>query len=362
MAVQNTIGGSINVIVYVDDAAFVAGVGRAAREGDIYINSTNNTVRHYSGGAWQDAGAVLTDKLMAAWVQVDALDVASVGSKDVTTEVEGAASVDTEQNAPTAAGILTTGTTPNDAAGDAHENYKVQIRDATTKEPVNDGADGEVYGVLSENAGTWTLTFYKADETAFTFGGGASIDFLFAEVFTLSSIPASALLGAPTFGDITGLAGDHNHDDLYYTEGEVDTLLAGKSDTSHTHETVHTVMIYKDGALSTGDGQQPVKVRIPMDGWILEEIDAFVDVAAGTQLSIQIAEMTEADVYFLDTMLATLDFGTANRATFSGPFAGGRDTPDKGHWYRLDIDTVTGTPPENLTVFMKLKQTTDQAI
>lgn len=29
---------------------------------------------------------------------------------------------------------------------------------------------------------------------------------------------------------------DHNHDDIYYTEAEIDTLLAGKSDVSHNHD------------------------------------------------------------------------------------------------------------------------------
>ena len=29
---------------------------------------------------------------------------------------------------------------------------------------------------------------------------------------------------------------EHNHDDVYYTETEVDTLLEGKSDTSHNHD------------------------------------------------------------------------------------------------------------------------------
>src|SRR5690606_38384877 len=39
-----------------------------------------------------------------------------------------------------------------------------------------------------------------------------------------------------TWQDLTGSpARDHTHDDRYYTETEVDTLLSGKANTSHTH-------------------------------------------------------------------------------------------------------------------------------
>ena len=32
---------------------------------------------------------------------------------------------------------------------------------------------------------------------------------------------------------------DHNHDDKYYTETEINTKLSGKADSSHTHEISH---------------------------------------------------------------------------------------------------------------------------
>lgn len=34
---------------------------------------------------------------------------------------------------------------------------------------------------------------------------------------------------------------DHNHDDVYYTETEVDTLLEGKADTSHNHDDLYDI-------------------------------------------------------------------------------------------------------------------------
>lgn len=35
----------------------------------------------------------------------------------------------------------------------------------------------------------------------------------------------------------------HNHDDLYYTTGEIDTALAGKSDTGHNHDTRYSRLL-----------------------------------------------------------------------------------------------------------------------
>ena len=43
----------------------------------------------------------------------------------------------------------------------------------------------------------------------------------------------------------------HNHDDVYYTETEVDTLLSGKSDSSHTHNYVPTSRTVNGKSLSS---------------------------------------------------------------------------------------------------------------
>lgn len=45
------------------------------------------------------------------------------------------------------------------------------------------------------------------------------------------SVPWDGVTGKPSTFPPAG----HNHDDRYYTEAEVDDLLAGKADTSHTH-------------------------------------------------------------------------------------------------------------------------------
>jgi hypothetical protein len=63
----------------------------------------------------------------------------------------------------------------------------------------------------------------------------------------------------------------HNHDDRYYTETEVDTALAGKSDVSHTHAYAKYVSgsYVGDGTTShsiTGLGGKPVYLSIRILG------------------------------------------------------------------------------------------------
>lgn len=66
------------------------------------------------------------------------------------------------------------------------------------------------------------------------------------------SVPWDGVTGKPSTFPPAG----HNHDDRYYTEAEVDDLLAGKANTSHTHSIsqVNGLQSELDGKASTNHG------------------------------------------------------------------------------------------------------------
>lgn len=66
--------------------------------------------------------------------------------------------------------------------------------------------------------------------TAKTFNGSANVNI----DITPSAVGAAPATHTHTKSQITDFA--HNHNDLYYTETEMDSKLAGKSDTGHTHD------------------------------------------------------------------------------------------------------------------------------
>jgi len=152
----------------------------------------------------------------AFWRQVSSF-TANGTSDDVTAALAAVAQDTTERNTENGPGILTTGSTPGDATGTAVQNYRIQFRDSGTQLPINDGSGREVYGVLSYSAPTWTLSYYKTDGTSYSFTS-FPLDFMFAEVFSLSGIPSSSHLLPEVFlnivsggggggGDVTGPAG-----------------------------------------------------------------------------------------------------------------------------------------------------------
>lgn len=70
-------------------------------------------------------------------------------------------------------------------------------------------------------------------KTSSSASSGTSFDGSSAVTVTYSTVGAAAASHSHTKAEITDFA--HNHDDVYYTETEVNALLAGKSDTGHTH-------------------------------------------------------------------------------------------------------------------------------
>lgn len=115
---------------------------------------------------------VLDYKLVALWDLVQNLSVTGT-SAVATAPVQAAAVTDTATNDGSAKGVLTTGTGVN---GAGIENYKAQVRDAVTKDPVSDGIGGTVYGELTYSGGAYTLAFKKSDGSSFSMGAQEQVE------------------------------------------------------------------------------------------------------------------------------------------------------------------------------------------
>lgn len=83
---------------------------------------------------------------------------------------------------------------------------------------------------------------------------------------------------------------EHNHDDLYYTESEVDTLLSSKSDSTHNHDSAYDSKGSADNALASAKDYTDSAVSGLADAshthddryYSETEIDAKIDEINGT--------------------------------------------------------------------------------
>ncbi len=184
--------------------------------------------------------AALDSKLITLWDMVTGVASGTGSSVTVTTAVQGAAATDTPQTAATAKGVLLTGSGTN---GAGITNYKVQIRNSATGEPIADGTDSDpgaaanaatVYGELRHDGTDFTLYFFKSDGSAYTFASNTNIDILFLEVFSYLTAPVKGFIAGVGFADVVGISGSHNHHDLYYTQTQLD---AGQLDNRYYTET-----------------------------------------------------------------------------------------------------------------------------
>lgn len=170
-------------------------------------------------GKWLDSTAkedVLKSKLVALRNGVLTKNV-NGGSSTVTTEVLAAASTDTPVTALTALGIYT------GAVSGANDPKRVLVRAAGTDNGIDDGSGDDVYGILTEAAGVYTLTFKKADGSGFTFGVATDIDFYFVEVFNEYNKPTDAYLNTV----IGGVVDASTADVALAAKNSIDTHLNG---------------------------------------------------------------------------------------------------------------------------------------
>lgn len=235
-------------------------------------------------GKWLASEAkdsVLETKLLAAHNGVLAFSSSAASSDVVTTEVLAAANTDTPQTALTAKGIYV-GTVSG-----VIDPKKVIIRAAGTDNGIADDNSDEVYGVLTEAAGVYTLSYKNSDGTAYTFSGATSIDFYFVEVFDLKDVPVElainrGVMGVIDAGSAATLAGHLNGGASKHDATEIDYERAdgSKKNIQATSDDVETALTDLDDAIGSL-AASPTNYT-PSDAGIVADHLAGIDTALAT--------------------------------------------------------------------------------
>ena len=299
--------------------------------------------------------SVLESKLVGARRGVLGFSTTASSSDTVTSEVQAAAAVDTPQtDLVTGEGIFV-GTVANSV-----DSKKVLIRQAGTDQGVDDGSGDEVFGKLSESAGVFTLSYFKADNTAFTFSGATSIDFYFVEVQDLHSLNSEALLrqavsgvidadqAATLSGHLDGAASKHDASEIDFelvdgskkvVQAASDDVESALTDLDSALGDVITLSGVAQNSLNLGlfsgttiADNQTIKAALQDLETALEEIDANVDdlitlsgvaensVNLGTFTGATIADnqTVKAALQDLETSLEEIDANVNDLITLSG--------------------------------------------
>lgn len=104
-------------------------------------------------------------------------------------------------------------------------------------------------------------------------GGGGTSDY--EQLSNKPSIGGVVLSGNKTASDLGLSPSSHNHDDRYYTEGEVDTLISGRAPSSHTHsisdiiDHTHVVSGNGDANLTYNTVTDATSFTLPAGVWII---------------------------------------------------------------------------------------------
>lgn len=132
-------------------------------------------------------------RMFVTYIRANGISVtAAAGSATVTTALTTAASSagDFGNAVPVQVAVYNSGTQTEGFVTSTADN-RVQVYDATTKKKLEDGSGGEVYGELS---GTYTITFFKGDGSAYTFLATTSVDIEVPYLFEFHKLPKGAMI------------------------------------------------------------------------------------------------------------------------------------------------------------------------
>jgi hypothetical protein len=138
---------------------------------------------------------VLKYKLIAVRKAITGVEF-TTGSVDITSAVMAVSAVATPVVDLSALGIYV------GPVSGASDPKKVLVRISGSDNGVSDGNGDEVYGVLSEASGVFTLALKKANGSAFSPSSSLDLDVMIVENMDLNSIPVDAILLNGTVGGV----------------------------------------------------------------------------------------------------------------------------------------------------------------
>ncbi len=171
-----------------------------------------------------------------------------------------------------------------------------------------------------------------------------------------------AIITAPrkwTLPDATGLIPTMVAVGVAGTVAENQGIATTSSRSDHEHSVNQTINVTIPGVIATGAGQAEFFIEVPNDNYQLVQISGRLITKAGTAFTIQVREINAANASQGDVINgAGLVFGGASNVRTTDLVVA-RTTPGANFYYLIDVDTITGSPPEDLNLQFRFTELTD---
>ena len=134
----------------------------------------------------------------------------------------------TKEEIETALAVINAALSGKSDTGHIHDDRYYTESEVDTKLDNNSGNDNYVHNTLGPGTRVEFNTLVSSPANA-----------AFMGVYNDNSVRKINIIApSEVVGRIGAAASNHNHDDRYYTESEMNTKLSGKSDTGHTHNNI----------------------------------------------------------------------------------------------------------------------------
>lgn len=140
---------------------------------------------------------------------------------------------------------------------DSTKAYRIAVRNATDKNPIDDGSGNEVYGRLAWNGTSYEISWYSnvaGTETAYNFASSLNVDIAAVVVSRPFKNMSWGVFLDPSFHDVAGLSG--TLDDSNVLTGPWSFLLTGDTTAQQAFDKLD-----KLGSAANGEGASGIAVE-----------------------------------------------------------------------------------------------------